>query len=264
MSEYDWNYTLTGDCNLPPILLIHGWMGSCEDYNQVIELLRSQHYCIAIDLPGHGKTKVVGADRNYEFIATTKGIIQLLDNLEIDRSTIMGYSFGGRLALYLTLEYPDRFDRVILESTSPGLKTATEREARIVSDAQIIHQLETDDFADFVTNWYRQKIFTGIDTNPDFPSLRDRRMTNNPSHLAKSLRYAGCGTQPYLGERLKIHPRPILLLVGALDLKFLSIAETLTQTSPHITLNIVPHCSHNIHFQQPNLWAEQWNPSRSH
>ncbi len=254
-SEYHWNYTLTGDRNLPPLLLLHGWMGSCEDYVQVIKLLRSQYYCIAIDLPGHGKTEVIGDDRSYDFIATANGIIQLLDDLKIDRTVITGYSFGGRLALYLALEYPDRFDRVMLESTSPGLATESERRSRIVSDTNIIHQLETVKFANFVTDWYRQKLFTGIDLNPDFPSLLDRRMTNNPCNLAKSLKYAGLATQPYLGDRLKIHPQPILLLVGALDHKFMSIGQTLTQTSPHITLQIIPHSSHNIHFQQPDLWV---------
>jgi 2-succinyl-6-hydroxy-2,4-cyclohexadiene-1-carboxylate synthase len=253
--QYHWNYTLTGNRHLPPLLFLHGWMGSSEDYCHVIELLRSRYYCIAIDLPGHGKTNIIEDDLSYEFIATADGIIQLLDRLKIDRTAITGYSFGGRLALYLALEYPDRFDRVILESTSPGLATAAARQTRIVSDAQIIHQLQTENFADFVTNWYRQQLFTGIDTSPDFLSLLDRRMTNNPTNLAKSLKYAGLATQPYLGDRLKVHPKPILLLVGSLDRKFVSIGQNLTQTSPHITLSIIPHCSHNIHFQQPDLWV---------
>jgi 2-succinyl-6-hydroxy-2,4-cyclohexadiene-1-carboxylate synthase len=254
-SNLHWNYTLTGDRHLPPLLFIHGWMGSSEDYCPVIELLRSQYYCIAIDLPGHGKTEVVDDNRSYDFIVITNSIIQLLDSLGIDICAIAGYSFGGRLALYLALEYPHRFDRVILESTSPGLKTEAERQTRIASDDRIIHQLETGNFADFVKNWYGQKLFTGIDTDSEFPSLLDRRMTNNPHHLAKSLKYAGLATQPYLGDRLKIHPRPILLLVGALDRKFVSIAQNIAQTSPHITLKIIPHCSHNIHFQQPKLWV---------
>jgi 2-succinyl-6-hydroxy-2,4-cyclohexadiene-1-carboxylate synthase len=252
--DIHWYYTLTGDRHLPPLLLVHGWMGSCEDYTKVIALIRSQYYCIAIDLPGHGKTKVIG-EESYDFIDTANGIIQLLDCLEIDRTAITGYSFGGRLALYLALEYPDRFDRVILESTSPGLATESERRSRIASDAHIIHQLATTNFADFVTDWYRQNIFIGIETHADFPALIDRRMTNNPSNLAKSLKYAGLATQPYLGDRLKVHPRPIVLLVGALDRKFVSIAQTLTQTSPHINLNIILNCSHNIHFQQPDVWV---------
>jgi 2-succinyl-6-hydroxy-2,4-cyclohexadiene-1-carboxylate synthase len=253
--EYNWHYSLAGDRNLPPLLLLHGWMGSCEDYQRVIELMRSTSYCIAIDLPGHGKTEVVGTDGCYDFITTANGIIQLLDSLEIEQTAITGYSFGGRLALYLALEFPDRFSRVILESTSPGLKTEAERQARIISDDRIIHQLDPDNFPDFMANWYRQKLFTGIDIHPDFPSLIDRRIKNNPIDLAKSLQYAGLGRQPYLGDRLKDQPAQILLLVGGLDRKFVSIGQTLDRDCPCITLKIIPDCSHNIHFHQPELWA---------
>ena len=147
---YNWHFKMIGDSTLPPLLFLHGWMGCCEDYTEIIEALKLRYYCIAIDLPGHGKTDVIGGDIGYGFINTAIGIIQLLDSLNIDRCSIAGYSFGGRLALYLALEFPARFDRVILESTSPGLATEIDRQARIIQDWQIINRLETDDFADFV------------------------------------------------------------------------------------------------------------------
>jgi 2-succinyl-6-hydroxy-2,4-cyclohexadiene-1-carboxylate synthase len=251
-----WHYSLNGDRNLPPLILLHGWMGSCEDWDRVIELLKSRFYCIAIDLPGHGKTEVIGDDCGYQFIDTATGIIRLLDDLEIDRCTICGYSFGGRLALYLALEYPHRFDRVILESVSPGLPTISARQARIVSDDLIIQKLATDNFADFVIDWYRQSIFLDIDKHPDFPALLQRRLSNQPAQLAKSLRYAGLGQQPYLGDRLTASNLQLLLIVGAKDRKFVSIAQTLDRACPCISLAIIPNCSHNVHFQSPQLWVD--------
>jgi 2-succinyl-6-hydroxy-2,4-cyclohexadiene-1-carboxylate synthase len=251
---YDWHYTLTGDRSLPPLILLHGWMGSGEDYAEVIELLKVHFYCIAIDLPGHGRTEVVGEDIGYDFITTAIGIVRLLDRLQIDRCAIAGYSFGGRLALYIALEFPDRFDRIILESTSPGLETAAEREVRIINDARIILQLETEYFPKFVDNWYRQTIFVGIDKHPDFPALIQRRLANDPQKLAKSLKYAGLGRQPYLLERLITYNRSILLIVGEQDPKFGAIARNLDLLCNCITLKIIPHCSHNIHFQLPRSW----------
>jgi 2-succinyl-6-hydroxy-2,4-cyclohexadiene-1-carboxylate synthase len=248
---YNWHYNLGGDRSLPPLVLLHGWMGSSDDYTEVIELLKSRFYCVAIDLPGHGQTEVIGNDLGYDFVTTAIGIIQLLNSLGIDRCSIAGYSFGGRLVLYLALEFLDRFDRVILESISPGLSTVAERDARIISDDRIIGQLETDDFPTFVNNWYRQPIFTGIDEHPNFPALIQRRLNNQPSKLAKSLKYAGLGRQPYLVDLLKTHDRSILLVVGERDPKFVSIAQFLDQTCPCITLKIVPNCSHNVHFQSP-------------
>ena len=254
---YQWHFTLTGDSDLPPLLLLHGWMGNGEDYTEIIEVLRSRYYCIAIDLPGHGKTGVIGGDIGYSFINTAQGIIQLLDSLNINRCSIAGYSFGGRLALYLALEFPDRFDRVMIESASPGLNSEIDRHARIIQDWQIIDRLETDNFANFVRYWYRQPIFSEINRHPDFSELIQRRIeTNQPDNLIKSLVYAGLGMQPYLGDRLKAHTKPILLIVGALDRKFVEIGRAIDRSCPTTTLTIIPDCSHNVHFQQPQAWIQ--------
>ncbi len=252
---YEWHYTLAGDRALPPLLLLHGWMGSSADYAEVMAILRAQFYCIAIDLPGHGQTEVIGNDTGYDFTTTATGIIWLLDDLKIDRCSIVGYSFGGRLAVYLALEFPDRFDRVILESTSPGLPTLTAREARIVSDDRTIEHLETTTFPNFVDRWYRQQIFIGIDEHPDFLGLIQRRLANDRHKLAKSLKHAGLGQQPYLLERLKAHDRPILLIVGEQDSKFVEIAQTLDRDCPCINIKILSNCSHNVHFQQPRSYV---------
>jgi 2-succinyl-6-hydroxy-2,4-cyclohexadiene-1-carboxylate synthase len=254
---YNWHFITTGDPTFPPLLLLHGWMGCCEDYTEIIEVLKSRYYCIAIDLPGHGKTAVIGGDIGYDFINTAKGIIQLLDSLSINRCSIAGYSFGGRLALYLALEFPARFDRSILESTSPGLKTEIDRQTRVVQDWQIIDRLETDNFANFVSDWYRQSIFIGIEKYPGFENLIKTRVASNQvSNLIKSIEYAGLGMQPYLGDRLKSHTQPISLIVGALDRKFVAIGETINQSCQFSKLITVPNCSHNVHFQQPQIWIE--------
>ena len=257
---YQWYFTLTGNSQLPPLLLLHGWMGNCGDYAEIIESLRSQYYCIAIDLPGHGNTEIIGSDGDYGFINTATGIVQLLDRLEIDHCSITGYSFGGRLALYLALEFPDRFDNVMLESTSPGLATEIDRQARVIQDWQIVDRLETDNFANFVRYWYRQPIFSGINLHPGFDELIQRRIeTNQPDNLIKSLVYAGLGMQPYLGDRWKLHHKSISLIVGALDRKFVDINQIINRECPTTMLTIVPDCSHNIHFQRPQAWIDCWD-----
>jgi 2-succinyl-6-hydroxy-2,4-cyclohexadiene-1-carboxylate synthase len=254
---YQWHVTSTADCTLPPLLLLHGWMGNCEDYAEIIELLKSRFYCIAVDLPGHGKTKVIDEDSGYDFINTAIGIIQLLANLNIDRCSIAGYSFGGRLALYLALKFPDKFDRVMLESTSPGLATEIDRQARSTTDRQIIDRLITEDFSSFVKDWYQQEIFIGIEQHPNFANLIQRRIiSNQPNILAKSLQYAGLGTQPYLGDQLKIHTHPISLIVGSLDRKFVNINQAIAKECSATTLTIFPNCSHNIYFQDPQSWID--------
>ncbi|HSH03608.1 MAG TPA: alpha/beta fold hydrolase, partial [Anaerolineae bacterium] len=57
-------------------------------------------------------------------------IINLLDQLNLPQINLLGYSMGGRLALYLAIHYPHRINTLILESSSPGLPTPTEQTAR--------------------------------------------------------------------------------------------------------------------------------------
>jgi 2-succinyl-6-hydroxy-2,4-cyclohexadiene-1-carboxylate synthase len=253
---YRWHYLLSGNPTAPPLLLLHGWLGSCEDYRESIDLLADRFYCIAIDLPGHGNTAVIGTDdRAYGFAPMAAGIIQLLIELNIDRPHLSGYSFGGRLALYLWLHYPQSFSGLVLESASCGLADAAARSARIIGDDRIIARLQTTPLREFLLDWYAQPLFQGMSPSPQFDRLLNRRLTNSIDGAAKSLRHAGLGRQPYLGDALARDNRPIHLLVGEFDRKFIDIARSILALHPHSTLEIVPNCAHNIHYQQPLLWA---------
>jgi 2-succinyl-6-hydroxy-2,4-cyclohexadiene-1-carboxylate synthase len=247
-----WHYISIGDRSLPPLLLLHGWMGSSLDYFQPIELLTEHFYCIAIDLPGHGKTET----SDYGFAATASGIIGILDELKISKCALTGYSFGGRLALYLWLNYPTRFSRLLLESASLGLPTTAAKAARIASDKLTIERLNTLPLAEFIDDWYRQPIFIGMTQSDRFTELVERRLDNRIDRLVRSILQAGLARQPYLGDRMAIDARPISLSVGELDRKFVNIGREITRSYPHVTLNIAPNCSHNLHFQQPSLWAK--------
>ncbi|MEM6610872.1 MAG: alpha/beta fold hydrolase, partial [Cyanobacteria bacterium P01_C01_bin.72] len=51
------NYVVHGDRHQPVILLLHGFMGDCKDFEQAIASL-PEFCCLAVDLPGHGQTEV--------------------------------------------------------------------------------------------------------------------------------------------------------------------------------------------------------------
>ena len=96
-------------------------MGNSHEFDEAIQLLSDKFYCLTVDLPGHGKTQVLGGDEYYKMANTAHALINLLDELKIIKCFLVGYSMGGRLALYLTLHFPQRFPKVVLESASPGL-----------------------------------------------------------------------------------------------------------------------------------------------
>ncbi|MEG4241679.1 2-succinyl-6-hydroxy-2,4-cyclohexadiene-1-carboxylate synthase [Microcoleus sp. MON2_D6] len=247
--HYQFHYSLTGNKNQPTILFLHGFTGSSQDFSSVIPLLFNSYCCLAVDLPGHGETRVSGDESCYNISNTAQALIQLLNDLQIDKCLLLGYSMGGRLALYMTLHFPERFEKVVLESASPGLKTEKERSHRRQADLHLAQKLENSNIKDFLFNWYDIPLFKSLKNSPNFDKLIESRLANNPLELAKSLRNMGTGNQPSLWEKLAQNQIPIILLAGEYDDKFININTEMASLCPAATLEIVPKAGHNIHFE---------------
>ncbi len=247
--SYQFHYFLTGNKNQPVILLLHGFTCDSQDFNQIISLLSESYCCLALDLPGHGKTRVIGDESCYNISNTAKALIELLDDLQIDKCFLLGYSMGGRLALYMTLHFADRFEKVVLESASPGLKTAKDRSHRLQSDSHIAQKLENSNLKEFLLSWYDRPLFKSLKKSPNFDRLIEARLANNPLELAKSLRNMGTGNQPSLWAQLAQNQIPLLLLVGEYDDKFTTINTEIANLCPAASLKIIAKSGHNIHFE---------------
>lgn len=253
---FKFHYCFRGNPDKPLILFLHGFMGNSNEFNQVISLLSNQFRCLSVDLPGHGKTKVLDGEACYTMSNTATGLINLLEQLNVEKCYLIGYSMGGRLALYLTLHFSTYFSKVVLESASPGLKTKRDQSERIQQDIELAHKLEISDFLSFLLNWYNQPFFTSIKKHPAFDALIASRLQNNPQELAKSLRNLSTGYQPSLWEKLKENETSILLLVGEYDQKFREINSEMAKLCKFIKLEIVSDCGHNIHFENPQKFVE--------
>ncbi|MEH2237496.1 2-succinyl-6-hydroxy-2,4-cyclohexadiene-1-carboxylate synthase [Nostoc sp.] len=260
IEKYHFHYFLIGKFNKPLILFLHGFMGNINEFDEAIKLLSDDFDYLTIDLPGHGKTQVLGEDEYYTMANTAHALIKLLDELKIPKCFLVGYSMGGRLALYLTLHFPERFHKVVLESASPGLPTEAERLERIKLDTQIgkklIRSFEKSDFADFLSNWYNQTIFGYIKNHPEYDRMLESRLQNNPKELDKSLRFMGTGCQPSLWQKLQVNKIYMLLLTGEYDEKFIDINTEMAKKCEFAQLRIISNVGHNIHFENTLVFVE--------
>ncbi|WP_448267752.1 2-succinyl-6-hydroxy-2,4-cyclohexadiene-1-carboxylate synthase [Nostoc sp. DSM 114159] len=260
LKNYQFHYSLNSTLDKPLILFLHGFMGNINEFDEAIKLLFNEFSYLTIDLPGHGKTQVLGGDEYYTMANTAHALINLLDELKIAKCFLVGYSMGGRLALYLALNFPERFYKVVLESASPGLSTATERLERIKLDTQIGRKLtrafEKSDFAAFLSNWYNQPIFGDIKNHSEYDRMVESRLQNNPQELDKSLRFMGTGCQPSLWEKLQFNTIPMLLLVGEYDQKFIFINTEIAKICESAQIKIISNAGHNIHFENTLTFVE--------
>jgi len=96
----------------PPILLIHGITSSSRTWKRVMPRLAEDHTVIAPDLLGHGRSAKPPGD--YSLGAYASGIRDLLVALEIPRSTVVGHSLGGGIAMQFAYQFPERVGRLVL------------------------------------------------------------------------------------------------------------------------------------------------------
>lgn len=256
IGNYSFNYCSAGNHTNFPIIFLHGFLGNCHDFDEVILHFSSDFYCLAIDISGHGKTQVLGRENHYSMKNTAQGLIKFLDALSITQCILMGYSMGGRLALYLALHFPEYFYKVVLESASPGLKTDDERRKRIQHDLKLAKKLETEDFPSFLSHWYDQPLLRSIKEHPNFERMLERRCQGDPWELSKSLRGLSTGAQLSLWDKLPQTSLPFLFLVGELDKKFVTINHEMASLCQPAHLEIASSCGHNVHFENVGLFVE--------
>lgn len=247
-------YMEKGDSN--PIVLLHGFTGSSASWSEIIDCFSNNYRTIAIDLPGHGKTRIGKRPQNMQLIA--EDILSICDELGLFKPHLIGYSMGGRLALFMALHFPNKYRSLVLESASPGLDSAQERSKRMEQDEKLIQQLECEPIATFVDRWQSLPLFAtqNLVNQQKFQQQRAQRLLNSPTKLADSLRWMGTGQQPSLWHRLGELKIPNLLLAGILDQKYASINKKMVEMIPNGELHIFPSTGHNIHFERPFEYFE--------
>jgi pimeloyl-ACP methyl ester carboxylesterase len=97
----------------PPMLLIHGLVGSSANWRYNLDALAEHASVYAIDLVNMGKSQRVGG-LDATLGATANRIVAVMEALGVAAADIVAHSHGGAVALMLAALYPRRVRRLIL------------------------------------------------------------------------------------------------------------------------------------------------------
>ncbi|WP_421418293.1 alpha/beta fold hydrolase [Pseudoalteromonas lipolytica] len=98
------------------VVLIHGLFGSLENLNVIAKALSENYTVTNIDLRNHGKS-FHSDSMNYSVMAAD--VLELLNHLNINKAHIVGHSMGGKVAMQLALNYPERVEKLVVMDISP-------------------------------------------------------------------------------------------------------------------------------------------------
>jgi pimeloyl-ACP methyl ester carboxylesterase len=102
-----------------PLLCLHTAGADTRQYRALMndDRITRRHRVIAFDMPWHGKSSPPVGWHNEEYQLTsaqyTAMILEVMAALRLERPILIGCSIGGRIALHLALEHPDRFRAII-------------------------------------------------------------------------------------------------------------------------------------------------------
>lgn len=126
------------------VVLLHGFCGSHEYWDQVLPVLSENNRVIVPDLPGHGDSSYPTGNYELEYMADT--VKELLDGLELEKVTLFGHSLGGYITLAFAEKYEERLHGFSLIHSTAHPDTEEAKKGRI----QSIEKLQSDGLSNFI------------------------------------------------------------------------------------------------------------------
>jgi 2-succinyl-6-hydroxy-2,4-cyclohexadiene-1-carboxylate synthase len=227
-----------------PLIFLHGFLGSKEDFLPLIGELKGDFWCLAIDLPGHGGTPLF-ADGERLWEVTMKKLIAFLDEREIQKASFLGYSMGGRILLRFAEKYEERVDQMfILSAHLGGVQGEEERWVEL---------LKGGDIDQFLIKWYAQPLFANFKITKE---VLERRRKNDPKKLLEVLSGFSLSRQQKSEAR-----KGIWFFCGEDDFKYRALYEEISAKK------VILGAGHPIHLEKPlevgrqikEIWREKEN-----
>jgi 3-oxoadipate enol-lactonase len=225
-----------------PLVLIHAGVCDRRMWEPQWAALTERHRTIRCDLRGFGDSPLPSGSFN-----NADDVLHLLDALGIDRTNVVGASFGGRVALELAATWPQRVEKLILLSGAwegvdpdPALASFGEEENRLLSEDDIDGAVELN-----VRTWL----------GPD-ASEASRSLVREMQRRAFEIQLAAGGDA--MDEERDVSPERVLaralLVSGGRDFpRFREVAATLAERIPEAEHLALDWAGHLPSLERPDL-----------
>lgn len=99
-----------------PLVIVHGLLGSADNWRSHIKHFASRWRVIAVDLRNHGASPHT---RGMSYAEMTEDIVAVLDRCEVDQAHLLGHSMGGKVVMTLARQYPERVASLMVADIAP-------------------------------------------------------------------------------------------------------------------------------------------------
>jgi pimeloyl-ACP methyl ester carboxylesterase len=190
------------------VLLLHQTPRSWDEYREVLPIIGQKYRAVAMDTVGFGDSYKPRQRGSIELYA--QGVLNLLDALGIEQSSLVGHHTGGVIAVEVSAGHPERVDKLVLSST-PYLD-AEERERR--KHRPPVDEVEVKEDGSHLTELWRKRMPFYPKNRPDLLS----RFVRDALKVLPQLEDGHRAVSEYrMEERLPSINAPTLVLAGSDD-----------------------------------------------
>lgn len=110
------HYREIGNPERPVLMLLHGLFGNAGNWQGVAKHFQDDYRLILPDLRNHGRSPHA---QRMDYPALAGDLLALMDGLQLESATLVGHSMGGKSAMWLALNHPERIDRLVVADIAP-------------------------------------------------------------------------------------------------------------------------------------------------
>ncbi|KPQ23428.1 MAG: putative hydrolases or acyltransferases (alpha/beta hydrolase superfamily) [Halomonas sp. HL-48] len=99
-----------------PLVVIHGLLGSADNWRSHLKVWQRSRRVIAIDLRNHGRSPHV---EGMSYAQMSADVLALMDKLSLSHVQLLGHSMGGKVAISLARQHPERVVSLVVADIAP-------------------------------------------------------------------------------------------------------------------------------------------------
>jgi esterase len=100
----------------PPLIILHGLLGSADNWRAMSRRLGAHYRVFAVDLRNHGRSPHSDV---FDYDVMVADLREFIAQQALGRIMLLGHSMGGKVAMQFALDYPERVDRLVIVDIAP-------------------------------------------------------------------------------------------------------------------------------------------------
>jgi len=231
----------------PTLVLQHGFLGGGGYFAPQAARLSDFFDVICPDLPGFAGSAAVRAEMTTTGLS--RALTELLDELGVDRFSLLGHSMGGGVALQTALDHPARIDKLVLYGTA----SAGRMPKRFETVEETLDRIGLDGIRAtaerIAATWFVE--------GTRAPMYEFCVAAAGEPDQAAAMEAIGNFQNWDVTERLGELEMPVLVICGDRDRSY-GLEDTLAMMRriARSQLCVLPNCAHAAHLEAPELFTE--------